>query len=257
VILYAKDAETGLTGIATTLVQPMLVSVGIDSFPPGLTVRVDDEPVTAYQTIVSWQEHNLEVTAEDQPPYTFVSWSDGSTESSISIRLNYSEPAITAIFCAEDEGTCNEDSECCSGICFQSICVEERSPTTVPLTHLTSSSEPPKSADASSDSGNARDPDAIAITFFVVVGIAVFALGGIWFAWRVLLKSRTTQNPHPAPKDVLEEQAPKQCDEEAAVTQDNIVTNDDDASDVLSNGAKSKGATVITQDTTSTSEAQL
>ncbi|KAG7354350.1 microbial collagenase precursor [Nitzschia inconspicua] len=48
VILYAKDTESGLAGKTSRLVQPMLVSVGIDSFPPGLMVRVDDKPVTAY-----------------------------------------------------------------------------------------------------------------------------------------------------------------------------------------------------------------
>lgn len=278
-ILYAKDTETGLTGKAVRLVQPMIVSVGIDSYPPGLIIRVDDEPVTAYQTIVSWEEHELELLAEEQPPYTFVAWSDGSISPSRTIRLNYSEPAITAVFCAENEGTCTDDLECCTEICFRGVCASERTPTTSPAptapTLAPSSPIPPEysgstpedspspSDVAGSSSGNSlnenegdkngRDINATTTTFFVVIGIAAIVAGAVCFARRAMLRSRPQSNEKPEadPKEGTEEQAQNCADEESPRLSSNHLNGDPSAK--ASNESETVGGTVVTQDTAQTS----
>lgn len=237
VILYAKDEETGLTGKAVRLVQPSLVTVGIDSFPPGLIVRVDDEPVTAYQTIVSWKEQDLELIAEDQPPYIFVSWSDGSTDPNHSIRLNYSEPAVTAVFCSE--GPCTEDLECCSGICFQDTCVDEESPETEPSSSGSSPSQ-------GNGSDATKDPNANATTtmtvFFVVIGVVVVVGAAACFTRTVCLKSK--QQPFSTPLEVH----PGKCDDEEAPLAGNPSSNADASINPLSEESKPDGSTVVTQD---------
>lgn len=272
-ILYAKDTETGLTGKAVRLVQPMIVSVGIDSYPPGLIIRVDDEPVTAYQTIVSWEEHELELLAEEQPPFTFVAWSDGSISPSRTIRLNYSEPAITAVFCAENEGTCTDDLECCSETCFRGVCASERtttispaptapslapslapsSPITPENTLSTSEDSPSPSLNEKEGDKNGRDINATTTTFFVVIGIAAIVAGAVCFARRAMLRSQpqSNENPEADPKEGAKEQAQYSADEESPRLASNHLV--DDPSAKASNESKTVGGTVVTQGTAQTS----
>ncbi|KAG7351256.1 PKD domain containing protein [Nitzschia inconspicua] len=244
VILYAKDTESGLTGKTSRLVQPILVSVGIDSFPPVLIVRVDDEPVTAYQTIVSWQEHELELVAEDQPPYMFVAWSDGWINPIHSIPLNASELSITAVFCSENEGTCADNLEWCTGICSEKICIAENVVATSP-------------PDQNGSFDENRYPNAVAMTFFVVIGIGVIAIGAIFLRRRILLNSQQTlkvqtestsaEGPHEQPLKSKDEESPG-----------GFFHNSDDVSDILSNDdSKPAYGTVVTHDTTPSTNDQL
>lgn len=133
-IMLTVADEYGLTATVSRLVLPKKFSVGIDSNPKGLDVYVDGEPVTSFQSIVSWQNHELHLVAEDQPPFVFTSWSDGVTERERSVKLNNtSDTMLVANFCtASDGGFCSEGSQCCSEICVEGSCVVSAPPTASP-----------------------------------------------------------------------------------------------------------------------------
>eukprot|EP00529_Nitzschia_sp_RCC80_P000751 CAMPEP_0113490068 /NCGR_PEP_ID=MMETSP0014_2-20120614/26853_1 /TAXON_ID=2857 /ORGANISM="Nitzschia sp." /LENGTH=886 /DNA_ID=CAMNT_0000383823 /DNA_START=218 /DNA_END=2878 /DNA_ORIENTATION=+ /assembly_acc=CAM_ASM_000159 len=117
IILFAID-ENGLTGEVNRLVEPMMVSVGIDSSPPGRTIIVDAEPTTAFEEVLSWQNHELKLEVEDQPPFMFQQWSDGETSRERTEILNTTSSLFTAFFCVDDGGSCDGDSAvCCEGRC--------------------------------------------------------------------------------------------------------------------------------------------
>ncbi len=143
IILTVAD-DQGLTTTVTRLVQPKKVTVGIDSNPKGLEVRVDDEPLTAFQSILSWQDHDLLLTVEDQPPFVFTSWEDGDTNRERSVKLNFSNPMFLANFCAENGGNCSEGPVCCSGFCVESTCAAAATSTESPTT--ATSTESPTTA---------------------------------------------------------------------------------------------------------------
>ena len=126
--MFAVD-ENGLTGEATRQVQPMMVSVDIDSSPPGRTIVVDGEPITAFEEVLSWQNHEMKIEVEDEPPYLFQKWSDGETSRERSEILNTTS-VFTAIFCVGEGGSCNGDGNvvCCEGSCHEvGICGETES----------------------------------------------------------------------------------------------------------------------------------
>lgn len=151
IILTVAD-DYGLPTTVTRLVQPKKVTVGIDSNPKGLEVRVEDEPVKSFQNIVSWQDHTLRLTVEDQPPFVFTSWADGNMNRERSVKLNFSNPMFLANFCTENGGDCSEESVCCSGFCEESACVAEASSTTIsPTISITASETPPTPSDTEED----------------------------------------------------------------------------------------------------------
>ena len=123
--MFAVD-ENGLTGEATRLVQPMMVSVDVDSSPPGRTIVVDGEPITAFEEVLSWQNHEMTIEVEDEPPYLFQKWSDGETSRERSEILNTTN-VFSAIFCVGEGGSCDGDDSvvCCEGPCNEvGICGE-------------------------------------------------------------------------------------------------------------------------------------
>lgn len=58
-------------------IYPKKVLIDIGSNIPGLKVLVDDFVVTTPSTITAWQNQNLKISVEDQPPRFFVSWNIG------------------------------------------------------------------------------------------------------------------------------------------------------------------------------------
>jgi hypothetical protein len=58
--------------------QPKTVSVTVATVPAGLNLTVNGTIVTGPTTFTSWQGWRLDLVAPTrQPPYSFVSWSDG------------------------------------------------------------------------------------------------------------------------------------------------------------------------------------
>jgi hypothetical protein len=198
--------------------------------------------VTAYQTIVSWKEHDLALSAENQGPFTFLSWSDGSTDPNHSIRLKNSELAITAVFCAEVEGPCSHNLECCSRACFDDLCVRELPPTSLPLTTS------PTSTPSSKSSQTNEDLEVLATTIvvlIVVVAVAVVVFAVACVARTIYLKWK--KNSIDSPKDVPCNEHHLRVDEEAPLAGKPVLT--EDALSTSSNGSKPKDGTVVTQDT--------
>ena len=141
IILVATD-KSGLSTQVERIVKPSLVRVGIDSDPRGLSVIVDNFPVTAFRTAVSWKEHDLRLEAEDQNSYRFKSWSDGSTDRQRTMKLSRDYQTIQANFCKEDQLRCSTSEECCSENCVKEMCqpitkIPVLSPTTRPTTRPT------------------------------------------------------------------------------------------------------------------------
>jgi hypothetical protein len=243
--LYAKDENTGLTGKATRLVQPAMVEVGIDSYPFGLEVQVDDEPVTAYQTIISWKNHDLQLAAADQPPFMFLAWSDGSTKQQHSMLLNSSFPEITAIFCAKNNGPCTENFACCSKLCFEEVCVTELPPTGTPSAQPTFQ---PSSLDSSQSNHNRQWSTTASSVVIVIVAAVSFVLGA--FVARFCLKHSTKRSDTLECSKFLKSRfSHSAMDEEKPFSQQ--MGEDNDGS---SDGSKPGNHTIVTAATTATSD---
>jgi PKD repeat protein len=121
IIMYATDGN-GLTAEVSRNVFPSLVFVNIDSSPQGMKVFVDDNPVITPGQITSWANHELRLRIENQPPLSFVSWSDsGSRSHSIQLVEN-SQPSVLATFCKDKQSECTSFTECCSGRCVLGEC---------------------------------------------------------------------------------------------------------------------------------------
>lgn len=117
IILRVTDKD-GLTAESSVLLQPALVKVVMDTYPAGLELLVDEEPVVAFQEVWSWSEHDLLLQAENQPPYVFVSWSDGVTAPERTVTLNATDLSYIANFCIQDGGPCDsETGMCCNATC--------------------------------------------------------------------------------------------------------------------------------------------
>lgn len=82
--LTATDSS-GLPDTAVRNFQPHLVAVSFATAPSGLDVIVNGTPVTAPDTLTSWESWGLNVTAPNQASggqsFVFVSWSDGGAMS--------------------------------------------------------------------------------------------------------------------------------------------------------------------------------
>jgi hypothetical protein len=213
VILRATDKD-GLTGEASVLLQPALVKIKVATYPAGLEVLVDEESVIDLEEVWSWSEHDLQLKAENQPPYIFASWSDGITSAERIVRLNMTEPSFVANYCVEDGGPCASGTEsCCNYICNSDRkCAEEQvadhistegpeatdettSPTDNPSTFEFHASNPPTSLEqedkasniaASHEPQNSPVPvkksmraagEAILITVVLVVLVLVACVG--------------------------------------------------------------------------------
>jgi PKD repeat protein len=121
IIMYATD-DKGLTATTSRDVFPALVYVDIDSNPRGLKVYVDAYPVVTPQQITSWANHNLHLHVDDQPPHSFLSWSDGGGRSHSTLLLDNSQPAVHASFCLDNNSPCSSSAECCSERCVLGLC---------------------------------------------------------------------------------------------------------------------------------------
>jgi len=124
IILTATDGD-GLTTQTERIVHPWKINVNIESDPPGIEVTVDEHPLTTSGEIVSWQGHNLNVFARDQPPYIFQKWWDGNTEQERKIALEEDGQVVKAIYCAQDFWICMKDEDCCSGHCKMMACTSK------------------------------------------------------------------------------------------------------------------------------------
>ena len=122
IILKATD-ENGLTTLVNRLVQPTRINIGIESDPPDIEVTVDAYPLRTSQQIVSWKNHELNIMANDQPPFLFRSWWDGNKERERKIKLDKDGQLLLAIYCAQEDSSCSVDEECCSGSCEMMTCV--------------------------------------------------------------------------------------------------------------------------------------
>lgn len=121
IILTATD-NTGLTTQVDRIVQPSKVTIGLNSKPRGLVITVDSYPVTTFGQIVSWEGHSLLVKAEDQGPYKFMSWSNGSVNPERRVKVRKAAIVMTANFCMKDLGKCSASKECCSRRCIANVC---------------------------------------------------------------------------------------------------------------------------------------
>lgn len=120
VILYATDGD-GLTRKISRNIQPSLLEVGINSNLAGLKIEVNGERVSTSSKIVSWKDQKLNLEADSDLSYRFVSWSDGFEEASRSAILNYSDPVFTANFCALTGSICSDEVPCCTGYCLEDV----------------------------------------------------------------------------------------------------------------------------------------
>mmetsp|Transcript_44369 Transcript_44369/g.107295 ORF Transcript_44369/g.107295 Transcript_44369/m.107295 type:complete len:1184 (-) Transcript_44369:345-3896(-) len=144
VILTATDVN-GVSTVVERNIQPTKVLVDIETSPQGLTMMVDYYPVETSDQIVSWIDHDLVVSVDDQPPYLFTSWSDGVLDKDRKVKVEEDGQIIQANFCAADDTECDGNDECCSGRCSNGVCVEggpTAQPTSAPYpmpTYVTSS----------------------------------------------------------------------------------------------------------------------
>jgi len=120
IILYATD-DVGLTRKVSRYVQPSLVEVGIDSNLEGSRIEVNGEEVSAFSSIVSWKDQQLNLNAKSDSTHQFVSWSDGFEEQTRSVVVNHSVPVVSANFCALNGAMCSEQVQCCSGYCIPDV----------------------------------------------------------------------------------------------------------------------------------------
>lgn len=120
IILYATD-DNGLTRKISRFVQPSLVEVGIDSNLAGSKIEVNGEEVPTSSTIVSWKDQQLNLEAKSDSTYQFLSWSDGFEEQSRSVVVDYTDPIVSANYCALIGSKCSDQIQCCSGYCIRNI----------------------------------------------------------------------------------------------------------------------------------------
>lgn len=92
--LTATDSN-GLEATVARDFQPHQVQLTFATVPSGLTLRLNGGPITAPQTLTSWEGWVLEVEAPAQPGYAFSSWSDGGAA-----RHEIATPAAPATYTA-------------------------------------------------------------------------------------------------------------------------------------------------------------
>jgi PKD repeat protein len=101
VTLTATDSQGG-QGTATRDAEPRKVNVSFQTNPSGLTLLLQNAPVTAPHTAISWEGYPFAVTAPDQTGgettnYTFSSWSDAGAATH-TVTTPRSPVTLTAAF---------------------------------------------------------------------------------------------------------------------------------------------------------------
>jgi glucose/arabinose dehydrogenase/PKD repeat protein len=94
VLMYAIDDATGLETVVSRKIQPRKLFVEFDTEPSGLQLLIGDFPVTTPTTIVSWENQNLRVEAQDQGSFVFQRWSD-TGERKHAILMPTSDPTTS------------------------------------------------------------------------------------------------------------------------------------------------------------------
>jgi hypothetical protein len=125
VIMTAIDSN-GVTTEVFRDVHPRNVTVDIQTEPAGLEILVDEYMVLAPQEIVSWVNHQVLLRVQDQPPFLFQEWGDGSTSKTMNmtLRSNDEKAVVVARFCLARNSFCGKSWICCSGECNESgMCV--------------------------------------------------------------------------------------------------------------------------------------
>lgn len=102
-IQFTATDPWGLSTTVTRTVQPKLVNVTFGTQPTGLELFINDVSITGTQTLASWQDYALNVTAQSPQAdsqgqkWAFSSWSDGGAPSH-SIITPSSPATYTATF---------------------------------------------------------------------------------------------------------------------------------------------------------------
>jgi PKD repeat protein len=110
--------ENGLVAQTNQVIQPTLVMVDVKSNIPGVSILINDEPITMPDEVWGWKEQEIRLKAENKPPFVFESWSDGVRDPERVATLNFSNPAFEAMFCVDDGGNCLIGPQtCCIGAC--------------------------------------------------------------------------------------------------------------------------------------------
>lgn len=81
VVVYATGLN-GLTTESSSFLQPKLVLLQFDSSPAGITLTLDEHPITTPAVVLSWENHLLRASVPNDDNYRFESWSDGGNEAS-------------------------------------------------------------------------------------------------------------------------------------------------------------------------------
>ena len=132
VIMYATD-DNGLTTEISRDIQPEIVLLDVTTEPKGLEIIVDDYGVQTPTQITSWVDSDLQLEISDQPPYVFVAWSDGNTNTSRTVATlsddDNATTTVTAIFCLDYSASCIDENitvSCCTGSCNEGgLCDDE------------------------------------------------------------------------------------------------------------------------------------
>jgi PKD repeat protein len=132
VIMYATD-DNGLTTEISRDIQPEIVLLDVTTEPEGLEIIVDYYRVQTPTQITSWVDSDLQLEISDQPPYVFVAWSDGNTNTSRTVATlsndDNATTTISAMFCLDYSASCIDENitvSCCIGFCNEDgLCDDE------------------------------------------------------------------------------------------------------------------------------------
>jgi hypothetical protein len=97
VILSVTDAK-GRRATVGRDIYPKKQSLTFQTDPPDLQIVLDNYYVTAPETITSWENQLLHVTASDQPPFFFQYWSDGVDSPNRTVLVSSEGGTYTAHF---------------------------------------------------------------------------------------------------------------------------------------------------------------
>lgn len=142
VILTATDLEGLTSAPVSRIVLPSATDVTIDTVPQGRDIVVDGTQIVGGDTILSWEGHELTVTAprfqNDQSgnAFSFQSWSDGGAathqitvpETATSLSATFFEGTTIRPF-----GTTAVEGDAGSHTVFASVFLEAPSPTPVTI----------------------------------------------------------------------------------------------------------------------------
>ena len=148
--MYATDAKN-LTTASSRYIKPDIVNIDIFTEPEGLEITIDKIGIQTPTQVTFLAGSNLPFQTYDQPPYVFVTWSDGYASSSRKVGTlsdgddnQGGKRNVTAIFCLDYAAICDEDNNitasCCSGYCNEDGLCGGKSMTEGPETNAVPSS---------------------------------------------------------------------------------------------------------------------